>query len=191
MRDIVATFGLTLVLSGCTPGGRLAPLDPGLAGLEPPEGTVLLENGVDPVLVGDRLTEAGQHDLALRAYTRAAAEQGMSVEILSAIGSSNLQLGRLGQADTQLRRAIDLDETYVPAWNNLGVVLMEQGEFGEARRSFETAFALDSGRSDAIRENLRRAIARMENAVYDAGNDTESPGLIRQSDGVYVLMSER
>ena len=41
------------------------------------------------------------------------------------IGSANLKLGRLGQAEKLLRRAIKADEAFAPAWNNLGVVLME------------------------------------------------------------------
>ena len=66
---------------------------------------------------------------------------------------------------------------------------MEQGEYGEARRTFEQAFALDSGRSDAIRDNLRLAIARMENTVYSEGNNQDGPGLIRRGEGVYILLA--
>ena len=59
-----------------------------------------------------------------------------------------------------------MDPTFVPALNNLGVVLMEEGKTGEARRVFEQAFALDSGATDSIRENLRLAIAQTEQTVY-------------------------
>jgi Flp pilus assembly protein TadD len=74
-----------------------------------------------------------------------------------------------------LRQALDEEEDFVPALNNLGVVLMERREYGEARRVFQQAFALDSGQTDAIRENLRLAIARMENSVYlDDNNNVSS-----------------
>jgi Flp pilus assembly protein TadD len=144
---------------------------------------------VDQVLVGDRLMDAGQYELALRAYYRAAAERGLDAELMTAIGSANLRLGRIGQAERQFRDALDLDDRFVPAWNNLGVALMERSEWGEARRVFERAFALDSGRSDAIRDNLRLAIARMENSVYSEDNNQNGPGLIRRGGGVFVLLA--
>jgi Flp pilus assembly protein TadD len=168
---------------------RLAPLDRELE-VAAPEGTVVLQDGVDQLLVGDRLLDAGQPELALRAYYRAAAERGLDAEAMTAIGSANLRLGRMGQAERQFRQALDVDETFIPAWNNLGVTLMEQGDYGEARRVFEQAFALDSGRSDAIRDNLRLAIARMENTVYTDPNNENGPGLIRRGGGVYVLLSD-
>ena len=143
---------------------------------------------VDGLTVGHRLMEAGEHDLALRAYYRAAAERGVGVDVLSAIGSANLKLGRLGQAEQMLRRALEDDPDFVPALNNLGVVLMEKGETGEARRVFQRAFALDSGNSDSIRENLRLAIARTENRVYDPANEANF-SLVRRGQGEYLLLS--
>ena len=190
MRGLIILTILT-GLSACVntgDGGRLAPIDQGLE-IAAPEGTVVLQDGVDQMLVGDRLMDAGQAELALRAYYRAATERGLDPEILTAIGAANLRLGRVGQAENQFRQALEIDETYVPALNNLGVVLMEQGQFGEARRVFELAFGLDSGQSDAIRENLRLAIARMENNIYSADNNDNGPGLIRRGEGVYVLLA--
>ncbi|NKX44185.1 tetratricopeptide repeat protein [Roseicyclus persicicus] len=174
---------------GTSDPARLDPLEQAME-VAAPEGTVVLREGVDQLLVGDRLMDAGQHQLALRAYYRAAAERGLDAEILTAIGSANLRLGRVGQAEDQFRQALDDDDRFVPAWNNLGVALMEQGEYGEARRVFEQAFALDSGRSDAIRDNLRLAIARMENNVYSEANNQNGPGLIRRGGGVYVLLAD-
>ena len=110
------------------------------------------------------------------------------VDVLSAIGSADLKLGRLGQAENMLRRAIEEDETFVPAWNNLGVVLMEQGKVAEASRVFRTAFALDSGQSDAIRENLRLALAKFENQSYDPPNNNEF-ALVRRGHGQFLLLS--
>lgn len=168
---------------------RLAPIDRALE-VAAPAGTVVLQDGVDQILVGDRLMDNGQYELALRAYYRAAAEGGIDADVLTSIGSANLALGRIGQAEGQFRQALDVDETFIPAWNNLGVALMEQGEYGEARRVFEHAFALDSGRSDAIRDNLRLAIARMENTVYGERNNQNGLGLIRRGGGVYELRAD-
>ena len=126
-----------------------------------------------------------------QAYYRAAAEQGMNSDTLSAIGSADLALGRVGQAEDVLRRAIKADPTFVPALNNLGVVLMNEGKPGEARVMFQQAFALDSGQSDAIRENLRLAIAQSEASVYDPEQE-EKPvmKLVRRGQGTYDLLSE-
>ncbi len=161
-------------------------------GLRAPEGTMpgtdRRGQAIDGLTVGHRLVEAGEYELALRAYYRAAAEQGVNADVLSAVGSTNLKLGRLGQAEQMLRRALEMDADFVPALNNLGVVLMEKGETGEARRVFQRAYALDSGNSDAIRENLRLAIARTENRVYDAPNEANF-SLVRRGRGEYLLLS--
>jgi hypothetical protein len=69
---------------------------------------------------------------------------------------------------------------------------MEQGEIGEARVYFQRAFALDSGETDSIRENLMLAIAQSEAGVYDPTQEQESSGfrLVRQEKGKYVLLSD-
>ena len=41
------------------------------------------------------------------------------------------------------QRAIDLDPTYAPAWNNLGIAFEHEGRFDEAREAYETALDLD------------------------------------------------
>lgn len=145
----------------------------------------------DGLKVGHRLMAAGEYELALKAYLRAATEQGVNVDVLSAIGSANLALGRLGQAEQILRRAIEQDPSFVPAQNNLGVTLMEQGKYGEARLTFQRAFALDSGKTDEIRENLRLAIAASEKTLYD-GEVTAKPAmaLMWRGQGNYLLLSQ-
>lgn len=172
---------LALALAACAPAGNEAagPFAPGLD---------RAAEGVDGLEVGHRLMAAGEYELALRAYYRAAGQQGATVDVLSAIGSANLRLGRLGQAEQMLRRAIEADETFVPALNNLGVVLAERGEWGEARRVFQSAFALDSGRSDEIRENLRRAIANSESSGYTDAQE-HAFALVRRGQGRYLLLA--
>lgn len=148
--------------------------------------------GVDGLLVGHRLMASGEPELALKAYLRAAGEDGITVDTLSAIGSANLALGRLGQAEQILRRALEQDPTFVPALNNLGCVLMERGKVGEARVVFQQAYALDSGQSDSIRENLKLAIARSETPAYDAGEEEDAGTfqLVRREKGQYVLLTQ-
>lgn len=148
------------------------------------------KEAVDGLLVGHRLMEAGEYELALRAYLRAAAEQGATAEVLTALGSANLRLGRLGQAEDLLRKAIDKDEEFVPALNNLGVVLIERGEIGEASRVFRIAVAADSGESDDIRANLALALSKLDESSYPVA-DSADFALVRRGTGEYRIVSSR
>ena len=176
-----------VLLAAC---GNTGGLDARAAARNAPYGANAKANGVDGLLVGHRLMEAGEYDLALRSYLRAAGEQGINGDVLSAIGSANLQLGRLGQAEQILRRALELEPTFVPAMNNLGVALMGRGKVGEARVVFQQAYALDSGETDAIRENLRLAIAKSENEAYAGDVEQANFSLVRRGQGEYLLLSK-
>ena len=132
---------------------------------------------------------AGEYDLALKAYTRAAGDYGLNVDVLSAIGSANLKLGRLGQAKTMLELALEKDEKFVPAWNNLGVVLASQSKDGEAERVFRLAFALDSGNSAEIQSNLTKAIAKLDKTQYSVEQQQQEYELVRRGNGRYLLLS--
>lgn len=184
MRHAALLTVCALVLAGCTPAGTVS--------RNSPFGVDARGDAVDGMTVGHRLMEAGEHELALKAYLRGAGETGINADVLSAIGSANLALGRLGQAEKILNRALELDPNFVPAINNLGVVLMEQGKSGEARVLFQKAFALDSGETDSIRENLMLAIAQSKANVYDPEQQQEKGGfrLVRQEKGKFVLLSD-
>ena len=179
---VVALVFVTAVVSACTPSGGVT--------RNLPYGVDARGEAVDGLTVGHRLMEAGEYELALKAYYRAASVYGANVDTLSAIGSANLSLGRLGQAEQILRRAIEEDPTFVPALNNLGVVLMERGQIGEARLIFQQAFAQDSGQTDSIRENLMRAIAATEAVVYDPAQEEGEFRLVRREKGRYVLLTQ-
>ena len=154
----------------------------------PPAGRLDAREAVDGLTVGHRLMAAGEYELALKAYLRAGAERGTTVDVLSAIGSANLKLGRLGQAEDILRRAVEVDQRFVPAWNNLGVVLMERGRYGEAAEMFRRAFALDAGRSEEIRQNLSLALSKRDEAGYDEPEANELR-LVRRGPGEYLLLT--
>ena len=112
--------------------------------------------------------DAGEYELAIKSFSQAALNEGMTGEVLMGLGSAYLALGRLGEAEDLLRDAIEADDKAPEAWNNLGVVLMEKGEIPEAEQVFRRAYAIDNGESDSIRDNLRLALAKKENPVYDA-----------------------
>ncbi|WP_373635129.1 tetratricopeptide repeat protein [Yoonia sp. SS1-5] len=178
----IAVLALPL-LAACDQDGLNRSSDgvfaPGVAG----------QSDIDGLIVGHRLMASNEFELALKAYTRAAAQQGLNVDTLSAIGSANLRLGRLGQAEKLLRRATEEDPNFPPAWNNLGVILMEKGEVSEASEVFRRAFAADNGNSDEIRDNLRLALAKMANPGDNVLQDNQNYNLIRRGRGDFVLLS--
>ncbi len=135
-------------LAGCGPGGAgfgplpfLAPSPPA-----PPRAEAALDEGHAAMAAGDA-------EGALRAF-RQAALAGAGPEALAAMGSANLALGRLGQAEPLLRRATERAPGFAAAWNNLGVLLLETGRAAEAAAAFRRAYALGDGASDAVRDNL-------------------------------------
>jgi Flp pilus assembly protein TadD len=171
-------------LAACDAGGLTRSTDgvfaPGVSGA----------SSLDGLQVGHRLMDAGEYELALKAYNRAALQQGFNVDTMAALGSANLNLGRLGQAERWLRRATDEDPTFAPAWNNLGVILMEKGDFAEAQVVFRRAFAADNGNSDEIRDNLRLALAKLENSGDTEPQQNQNFNLIRRGQGDFRLVSD-
>lgn len=170
-------------LAACDPGGFSARKDndnPFAPDIDPKG------KSVDGLVVGHRLMQAGQFELALDAFQRAGAEHGLTAEVLSALGTANLALGRLNQAERLLRRAVKSEDTWPEVWNNLGVVLMERGKTAEAAAVFRKAFALDNGQSDSIRENLRLALEKIDTSVYEDDTQQEYK-LVRRGSSDYLI----
>ncbi|SMX42301.1 tetratricopeptide repeat protein [Maliponia aquimaris] len=185
MRQALRAVLIVMPLAACSAGGPFStgPDTDGsvFAPALDPRG-----EAVDGLVVGHRLMQAGQHELALDSFTRAAGEQGLTGEVLMALGSANLGLGRLHQAEPLLRRAIKEEPDWPEAWNNLGVVLIELGKVAEAAEVFRRAYALDNGESDSIRDNLRLALAKMENSVYDEPLEQDYK-IVRRGTGDYLI----
>jgi tetratricopeptide (TPR) repeat protein len=186
LPTFVLCLTLTAGLAACSSGGFPAfgvsrtetnPFAPGVNQRKEAE---------DGVEVAHRLMLAGEHELAIRAFNRAALATGLSAEILSGLGSANLGLGRLGQAEKLLREAVEKDDTQPEVWNNLGVVLMERGKIAEANLTFRKAYAMDNGESDAIRDNLRLALAKSENPV-NIPTQEDDYKLVRRGSGDYLI----
>lgn len=181
-RALPATL-LAAFLAACVPGGNDVPDDSPYAPGVDPRG-----EAVDGVEVGNRLIAAGEYELAIKAFNRATLERGLDAEILSGLGTANLGLGRLGQAEKLLRRATQDDmEPWPEIWNNLGVVLMERGKTAEATQIFRKAYALDDGESTVIRDNLRLALANMENSDSLEPNNESEYRLVQRARGEYLI----
>nr|WP_299784856.1 tetratricopeptide repeat protein [uncultured Marivita sp.] len=172
---------LVIGLAACGPGGFSTSDDTVFAPSVDPRGA-----SVDQLTVGHRLMAAGEYELALSSFQLAAAEQGLTPEVVTSLGSVNLALGRLNQAEALLRRATTDDPESPDAWNNLGVVLIERDKTAEAAQVFRRAFALDNGESVAIRDNLRLALAKMENSRYDAEIEQEYK-LVRRGSSDFLI----
>ena len=82
--------------------------------------------------------------------------------------------------------AVDADPAWPEPMNNLGVVLMERGKTAEAVQVFQRAYALDNGESDAIRDNLRLALAKTEKSVITEVNE-DNYKLVRRGSGDYLI----
>jgi len=70
---------------------------------------------------------------------------------------SETVLGSLARAEELLERAVALDPADVPAWNDLGVVLVRRGQRRRGIAAFERSLALDPKHADAHR-NLAVAL---------------------------------
>lgn len=174
MAGLAVAGALLLGLTACT---------------ERPAGTLAQETA-RPALAdadaGHALLREGEYEQALDAFTRAALTDGLTPEILTGLGSANLGLGRLGQAETLLRSATDKGPDWPEAWNNLGVVLMERDKIPEAVLVFRKAYALDNGQSDSIRDNLRLALAKSENPDNNI-DQNEIYKLVRRGNSDYMI----
>lgn len=179
-----AALAFCWVAVGCSPSA----ISENTSGTWAP-GVDTRQEGEDPLVVGHRLMAAEEYELALDAFMRATLDHGLTPEILSSLGSANLGLRRLGQAEDLLRRAIKAAPDWAAPHNNLGVVLLERGKTPEAVQILKRAYALDNGESDAIRDNLRMALEKFENTHHTGPQSTESNiyKLVQQGGGSYAI----
>jgi Flp pilus assembly protein TadD len=84
---------------------------------------------------------------------------------------------------------VDEDPAFAAAWNNLGVILMERGKIPEAAQVFRRAFATDNGNSDEIRDNLRLALANLNDPGNTQTQENEPFQLVRRGTGDFILLS--
>ncbi len=186
MLRTTLVFLSVLLLAACAQNSaRLKPLH---QGPDLPKGITTSPNGVDGLTVGHRLMASREYEMALKQYLRAAGEEGLTPDVLAGLGTANLKLSRLGQAERMLRMATEKDGEYAAAWNNLGVVLTERGEIGEAARCFEIAFSLDGGKSPEIEQNMKGALAKLKKRAYTR-EDTSEYEIVREGTGTYRLLN--
>jgi Flp pilus assembly protein TadD len=190
-RSTIRCTTLALLLTGLaacdTTGGLSAPEDQVMApGVD--LAAQARSEGANAVEVGHRLIAAGEYELAIKSFNRAALERGtLDAEILSGLGTANMQLGRFGQAGSLLKRAVELDDAQPVDFNNYGVLLMEQGKTSEAVQYFRRAFALSNGENIAVRDNLRLALAKLENSVTVEEQKSSEYKLVRRGSSDFLI----
>lgn len=113
-------------------------------------------------------------------------------------GTSMLTAGRMADAESQFRRALDLDRQSPRALNNLGAVLAEKGEVRPALDCFRQAIGLDSAYADAW-YNLANAMLDIGYAdlaltsfrrAADLGN-TQARDLITKAPPPHTLIARK
>lgn len=67
-------------------------------------------------------------------------------------GISVANKGLWTEATSRWEKAIEIDNTYAAAWNNLGIAYEQQGKFDEANKSYNKAIQLDPN-NQLIRQN--------------------------------------
>lgn len=178
IRKSLAASALAVALAGCTPVGKDG-FAPGVA-----EGG----DDISHLTIGHRMMEGGEYELALKSYNRAAGQKGFTPEVLSSLGTVNLKLGRLNQSEKLLKRAVEKDQQYGAAWNNLGVVYAEQNKTEEAFQAFHMAFALDNGQSEEVWRNFLLATDNRNNARANTPERKSDFRLVRRGNGRYLLI---
>lgn len=113
-------------------------------------------------------------ELALRRGQTAVAEQPQSADARTYLGMIYRNIGRFADAESQLRKAIELDANAPSAHYQLGLVMIKTGRPADAIEEFKTAVDrspdfepayfrlgmtyLDSGRADQAIETFKRAL---------------------------------
>lgn len=146
------------------------------------------KDGVDPITVGYRLMAAGENQLALDTFERAAVRSGLTADLLNSMGMANLRLGRVHQAKSLFQKAADKNATSPEIWNNLAIATMDLGQTAEAAAIFRKAYAMSNGENDSIRNNLRLALEKIENPVYDGAKEQDYK-LVRQGSSEYLIQT--
>lgn len=105
-----------------------------------------------------------------------------NAEELTQSGIVAFRKGDLETAETLFKNAVQLDETYAPAYNNLGRIYFQRGDSKHAADSFSMAMELMPGRPEPINNMgliyesanmLEQAIDFYSQAIETAPNNSE------------------
>lgn len=166
---------------------RAALLALGLAAATPAHA----QQALPPFELGLRLMEAGEPALALKAFNRAIAADGVTAETLSGAAAAYYRIGQAAKAMQLARSAADLAPNLALARNNLGVMLYDSGDHAGALAEFERAFALTSGLDRTIATNLGIAETTVTQRNETVAAEQGDWDVIRFGHGVYRIEPRR
>jgi Flp pilus assembly protein TadD len=89
------------------------------------------------------------------------------------LGLSSQKAGALDQAETSLRRALELDSTHVRSWQNLARVFLDSGRPGEAFDALESGRVLDPENGATYR--------LLGRTLHQQGNPSEAADAYREA----------
>ncbi len=107
------------------------------------------------ILLADALFDSGDTKAALSMYNQVLSSRAKSAAALDGIGRCNLRSNNLVSAEASFRSAILADKTFVPAYNNLAVVLEKMNKRSEAISLLVQAASMDENNAD-VQKNLKR-----------------------------------
>lgn len=107
------------------------------------------------LLVADAQYEMGNTKEAMTQYKSALATKASSSMALDGVGRCHLRDANYAAAEAAFRSAISADAKFVPAYNNLAVVLEKMNKRAQAIAVLEKATVIDPNNSD-VAKNLKR-----------------------------------
>ncbi|MBI1398120.1 MAG: tetratricopeptide repeat protein [Betaproteobacteria bacterium] len=109
---------------------------------------------------GDRLSDLGRLDEAVRAYRRAVAADPGHAGAWNNLGLVLFHGGDIDGAASSYERALEADPRLVAAWINLAAAQESRGEWELAARSLDAAIAIDPASREARNNAGVNALAR-------------------------------
>ena len=140
---------LAIFLTACeqkSPKGGLSALDDPPPELATPRTTYLA--------LGRGYLQTGDLRLAKAAFIRSIRVEGVSAAALTGAGIASEREGLLTDAQRYFERALQQAPNSEVAHNNLGAIQYRLGNYVAAKRSFEAAFAISSGKNKVAAHNL-------------------------------------
>ena len=107
------------------------------------------------LLLADALFDTGDTKAALSMYNEILVAKPKSAAALDGIGRCSLRKASYVSAEASFRSAILADKGFVPAYNNLAVVLEKMNKRSEAISYLEKAASMDENNAD-VQKNLKR-----------------------------------
>jgi tetratricopeptide (TPR) repeat protein len=90
-----------------------------------------------------------------------------SIQAKLGLGTVLLQQGRLPEAETLLREVVAANSAYPEAWHNLGLALVDQQKWDDARKCFEQALRF---RPDHLADLINAAKAAIDGGRFDVAH---------------------